>query len=161
MVATAPAVTAKVGCGCEAPASATAARIVTTAVSLPMTRIKMRGCASGNSIGSSRQNVAMTRRMRKKLQQRLSSAALCGDARQVARALRSGADPNLADRDHGTPLYLASVHGSADAVRVLVRAGADPNQESAGLGSDGLPLCAAACWGHTETVRELLAAGFR
>jgi ankyrin repeat protein len=97
--------------------------------------------------------------MRKKLQQRLLSAVMFGDPRQVANALRSGADPNLADRDHGTPLYQASVYGRADVVRLLVRAGAEPNRESVGLGSDGLPLCAAACWGHTAAVRELLAAG--
>lgn len=97
--------------------------------------------------------------MRKKLQQRLLSAVMFGDTRQVASALRARADPNISDRDHGTALYQASVLGRADVVRLLVRAGADPNLESAGVGSDGLPLCAAACWGHTETVRELLAAG--
>lgn len=97
--------------------------------------------------------------MRKKLQQRLLSAVMFGDARQVANTLRSGADPTLADRHHGTPLYQAGVRGRPDAVRLLVRAGADPNVESSGVGSTGLPLCAAACWGHTETVRELLAAG--
>ena len=42
---------------------------------------------------------------------------------------------------------------------VLVRAGADPNAESTGRYGDGLPLCAAACWGHTDAVQELLAAG--
>jgi len=105
------------------------------------------------------QNVVVTRRMRKKLQQRLLSAVLSGDQRQVANALRSRADPNLADRNHGTPLYQASVHGRTEIVRLLVRAGAEPNMESIGVGSDGLPLCAAACWGHTATVRELLAAG--
>lgn len=97
--------------------------------------------------------------MRKKLQQRLLSAVMFGDPKQVATALRSHADPNLADRNHGTALYQASVYGRTDVVRLLVRAGADPNVESSGVGSDGLPLCAAACWGHTETVRELLAAG--
>jgi ankyrin repeat protein len=86
-------------------------------------------------------------------------SVMFGDPGQVARALRSGADPNFVDRDHGTPIYQASVRGRSDAVRLLVRAGADPNAESTGLGSDGLPLCAAACWGHTEAVRELLAAG--
>jgi ankyrin repeat protein len=38
------------------------------------------------------------------------------------------------------------------------QAGADPDRES-GTGDEGLPLCAAACWGHTAAVRELLAAG--
>jgi ankyrin repeat protein len=97
--------------------------------------------------------------MRKKVQRRLIAAVMFGDASQVTDALRSQADPNLADRDHGTPLYEASVAGRTDIVRVLLRAGANPNAESTGVGSDGLPLCAAACWGHTETVQELIAGG--
>jgi ankyrin repeat protein len=105
------------------------------------------------------QNVLVTRRMRKKLQQRLMHAVMFGDDRQVAKALRSGADPSLIDRDHGAPLYQAGIYGRSDAVRLLVRAGADPNAQSVGLGSDGLPLCAAAFWGHTDTVAALLAAG--
>jgi uncharacterized protein len=105
------------------------------------------------------QDVLVTRRMRKKIQRRLMSAVMFGETRHVTKVLRSGADPSLADRDHGTPLYQASVCGRGDVVRTLVRAGADPNAESAGLFGDGLPLCAAACWGHTDAVRELLAAG--
>jgi ankyrin repeat protein len=87
------------------------------------------------------------------------SAVISGTSKDVTSALRSGADPNIADRDIGTPLYRASVSGHTLVVRLLVRAGADPNVESIGPGSDGIPLCAAACWGHAETVRELLAAG--
>ncbi len=87
------------------------------------------------------------------------SAIIDGDARRVANALRSRADPNLADRDLGTPLYLASVNGHTSVVRLLLHAGAGANVESTVDGSAGLPLCAAACWGHTETVRELLAGG--
>lgn len=97
--------------------------------------------------------------MRKKLQRRLMHSVMFGELGQVARALRSGADPTLADPDHGLPLYQASLYGRADVVRLLVRAGADPNAPSTGLGSDGLPLCAAACWGRTEAVVALLAAG--
>jgi ankyrin repeat protein len=65
--------------------------------------------------------------MRKKVQRRLMSAVMFGEPRLVARVLRSGADPNLADREDGTPLYQASVCGRGDVVRMLVRAGADPN----------------------------------
>ncbi len=50
------------------------------------------------------------------------------------------------------------MHGSADVVRALLGAGADPDTES-GHGTEGTPLCAAACWGHTETVRVLLEHG--
>lgn len=103
--------------------------------------------------------IVVTRRMRKRLQRRLMSAAISGDAARVAGALRSRADPNLADRDLGTPLYQAGVHGHTGVVRLLLQAGADANVESVGDGSTGLPLCAAASWGHTETVRELLAGG--
>jgi ankyrin repeat protein len=51
------------------------------------------------------------------------------------------------------------VNGEAEVVRLLLAAGASPDTESNGLGSEGTPLCAAACWGHTEAVRELLTHG--
>ncbi|MFD9903713.1 ankyrin repeat domain-containing protein [Streptomyces sp. NPDC059063] len=49
--------------------------------------------------------------------------------------------------------------GDAVRVRAALRAGAIPDAESGGIGADGTPLCAAACWGYTETVRQLLAYG--
>jgi ankyrin repeat protein len=100
----------------------------------------------------------VNRRRRKKLQQRLTEAAGWADVSRVAGLLRDGADPNLPDPGASTPLYRASVQNMPDNVRALVAAGADPNRES-GAGDEGLPLCAAACWGHAEAVRELLAAG--
>ena len=100
----------------------------------------------------------MNRRRRKKLQRRLTEAAGFAGPDQVRALLRAGADPNRADPDGSTPLYRASVQDEVDNVRVLLAAGADPNRES-GTGDEGLPLCAAACWGHTAVVRELLAAG--
>ncbi|MFJ3651151.1 ankyrin repeat domain-containing protein [Streptomyces murinus] len=63
------------------------------------------------------------------------------------------------------PLYrrhrpaTASVNGEAQIALLLLTAGARPDTESAGPGAEGTPLCAAACWGHTETVRALLAHG--
>ncbi|MFZ4240587.1 ankyrin repeat domain-containing protein [Streptomyces murinus] len=63
------------------------------------------------------------------------------------------------------PLYrrhrpaMASVNGEAQIALLLLTAGARPDTESAGPGAEGTPLCAAACWGHTETVRALLAHG--
>jgi uncharacterized protein len=101
---------------------------------------------------------AVNRRRRKKLQQRLVEAAGSGEVGQVAALLRAGADPDLAAPGGTTPLYRASVQDRADNVRVLLAAGADPNAES-GTGEEGLPLCAAACWGHSGVIRELLAAG--
>lgn len=51
------------------------------------------------------------------------------------------------------------MNGKAEIARLLLTAGAAPNIESSGVGAEGTPLCAAACWGHTETVRVLLAYG--
>ncbi|MFH8569380.1 ankyrin repeat domain-containing protein [Streptomyces sp. NPDC017993] len=80
---------------------------------------------------------------------------------RVEELLSKGASPSAADADGETPpLYLAAVSGAADIVRLLLEAGASPDAESRGEpGTEGLPLCAAACWGHTEAVRELLAHG--
>ncbi|MFK0141837.1 ankyrin repeat domain-containing protein [Streptomyces murinus] len=101
----------------------------------------------------------MNQRRRKKLSRRLFTAILMGDAGGVRAALRSGADPAGADGDGTTPLYTASVNGEAQIALLLLTAGARPDTESAGPGAEGTPLCAAACWGHTETVRALLAHG--
>lgn len=104
-------------------------------------------------------SATVNRRRQKKLTSRLVTAALCGTARDVDRLLRAGADPAKADAEGTTPLYTACVHGAADSARRLLEAGAPPDAESAGVGAEGTALCAAACWGHVETVRVLLAHG--
>jgi ankyrin repeat protein len=76
----------------------------------------------------------------------------------VVTLLRAGADPNERDREGSTALYHAAVGDDVAVARLLLAAGADPNLESAAE-SEGLPLCAAACWGYTEIVHELLAHG--
>ncbi|MGW2826565.1 ankyrin repeat domain-containing protein [Streptomyces sp. NPDC001443] len=101
----------------------------------------------------------MNQRRQKKLSQRLFGAILDADPAHARVLLRRGAHPERRDRDGTTPLYLASVQGEAGIARLLLEAGAGPDTESRGEGSDGTPLCAAACWGHTETVRVLLAHG--
>ncbi|MFJ3640085.1 ankyrin repeat domain-containing protein [Streptomyces sp. NPDC090108] len=101
----------------------------------------------------------MNRRRRKKHSRSLFSAILSGDTARAERALRAGADPEGADSDGTTPLYLASVNGEAAIAGLLLAAGAAPDTESSGLGSEGTPLCAAAAWGHAEAVRVLLAYG--
>ncbi|MFG2292172.1 ankyrin repeat domain-containing protein [Streptomyces sp. NPDC048603] len=101
----------------------------------------------------------MNRRRQKKLTRALLLAVWTDDAGRVRALLRAGADPATPAADGITPLYAASVHGAADAVRLLLAAGAPPNSESGGTGSEGTPLCAAASWGHTDAVRELLAHG--
>ncbi|OQD53823.1 serine/threonine protein kinase [Streptomyces phaeoluteigriseus] len=101
----------------------------------------------------------MNRRRQKKLATKLVTAVLLDEGARVDALLRAGADPAAADRDGTTALYLASVQGHPGIARRLLEAGAPPDAESAGPGSEGTPLCAAACWGHTETVRVLLAHG--
>ncbi|MEU9112274.1 ankyrin repeat domain-containing protein [Streptomyces sp. NPDC048483] len=101
----------------------------------------------------------MNHRKQKKFSRRLFAAIPEGDTTCVKALLRAGADPERADSEGTTPLYEASVNGEAAIARLLLAAGAAPDTESSGLGAEGTPLCAAACWGHTEAVRELLAHG--
>jgi ankyrin repeat protein len=100
----------------------------------------------------------VNRRQRKNLTNRLMAAVRSEDTVTASVLLGTGADPNAADRDGTTPLYLASVHGAAEVVRLLLAAGATPDTES-GRGEEGTPLCAAAAWGHTTVVQALLAHG--
>ncbi|MEU0101635.1 ankyrin repeat domain-containing protein [Streptomyces sp. NPDC006267] len=78
----------------------------------------------------------------------------------VVRALRAGARAESSDEEGTTALYLASVQDRLGAVRLLLAAGADPDRASGPGGSD-LPLCGAACGGHTGVVEALLSAGAR
>ncbi|MFJ8000711.1 ankyrin repeat domain-containing protein [Streptomyces sp. NPDC096310] len=76
----------------------------------------------------------------------------------VVRLLRAGVSAEATDTDGETVLYRAAVSDEPGMVRLLLAAGADPQRASGPEGWD-LPLCAAACGGHTEVVRALLAAG--
>ena len=84
--------------------------------------------------------------------------ALYTDEDAVVRALRAGASAEASDEEGTTALYLASVQDLPGAVRLLLAAGADPNRASGPEAGD-LPLCGAACGGHTEVVGALLSAG--
>ncbi|MFI2782174.1 ankyrin repeat domain-containing protein [Streptomyces sp. ALB3] len=84
--------------------------------------------------------------------------ALYDDEDAVVRALRAGASAESRDEEGTTALYLASVQDLPGAVRLLLAAGADPNRASGPEAGD-LPLCGAACGGHTEVVGALLAGG--
>ncbi|MEV6544160.1 ankyrin repeat domain-containing protein [Streptomyces sp. NPDC051665] len=101
----------------------------------------------------------MNQRQQKKLSRRLFGAIQGGDTAVVTAVLRAGVDPERADSEGTTPLYEAAVNGEAVIAGLLLAAGASPDTESSGIGAEGTPLCAAACWGHVETVRELLAHG--
>ncbi|MFE2293578.1 ankyrin repeat domain-containing protein [Streptomyces sp. NPDC059452] len=86
--------------------------------------------------------------------------ALYEDDDAVVRALRAGAQAESSDEEGETALYLAAVQDRPGAVRLLLAAGADPNRASGPEAGD-LPLCGAACGGHTEVVEALLMAGAR
>ncbi|MFE2889289.1 ankyrin repeat domain-containing protein [Streptomyces sp. NPDC059272] len=101
----------------------------------------------------------MNRRRRKKLLRRLFEAVQTGDVAAVKALLGAGVDPEGPDSEGTTPLYAAAVNGEAVIVGLLLLAGVSPDVESRGAGAEGTALCAAACWGHTATVRELLAFG--
>ena len=55
----------------------------------------------------------------------LCSASALGQVDVVARLLEGGADPNLGDYDHRTPLHLAAAEGQLAVVELLVARGAD------------------------------------
>lgn len=57
----------------------------------------------------------------------LHAAAARGEAGEIARLVRSGADPNGRDRYRRTPLHVAAYKGRHEAMRALVKAGANPN----------------------------------
>ncbi|MFE3826802.1 ankyrin repeat domain-containing protein [Streptomyces sp. NPDC059092] len=88
----------------------------------------------------------------------LFEAVTDGEDDTVVRLLRAGVSAEATDTDGETVLYRAAVSDEAGMVRLLLAAGADPQRASGPEGWD-LPLCAAACGGHTEVVRALLAAG--
>ncbi|MFJ1601130.1 ankyrin repeat domain-containing protein [Streptomyces sp. NPDC088261] len=90
----------------------------------------------------------------------LFEAVLSGADDTVVRLLRAGVPPEATDGDGQSALHLAAVSDEPGLVRLLLAAGADPERGSGPDGGD-LPLCGAACGGHTEVVRALLAAGAR
>jgi hypothetical protein len=57
----------------------------------------------------------------------LHAAAARGEATEIARLVKGGADPNERDRYRRTPLHVAAYRGKLEAMRALVKAGANPN----------------------------------
>jgi ankyrin repeat protein len=74
----------------------------------------------------------------------------------IALLLKSGADPNAANRYGITPLWLAATNGSSSVVQLLLKAGA---AASLALPHGETALMAAARTGEPETIRVLLKAG--
>jgi ankyrin repeat protein len=59
-------------------------------------------------------------------------------------------------RDHGTPLYIAAMHGNQEVVDLLLDTGADPNSRGKLFGD---ALQASATLGHEQVVQKLLQHG--
>ena len=57
----------------------------------------------------------------------LHAAAARGDAKEIARLVKGGADPNARDGYRRTPLHVAAYRSRLEAMRALVKAGGDPN----------------------------------
>ena len=57
----------------------------------------------------------------------LHAAAVRGEATEIARLVKGGADPNERDRYRRTPLHVATYRGQHEAMHALVKAGANPN----------------------------------
>jgi ankyrin repeat protein len=57
----------------------------------------------------------------------LHAAAARGEAAEIVRLAKSGADANERDRYRRTPLHVAAYKGRHEAMRALVKAGANPN----------------------------------
>jgi ankyrin repeat protein len=77
-------------------------------------------------------------------------AVRANDADAVRRLLRSGANPDAANRYGVTPLSLAATNGSAALIQALLQAGAHPS---------GSILMTAARTGNAEVIRMLIARG--
>src|SRR5205085_7452474 len=87
----------------------------------------------------------------------LIAAARGGNAAEVARLVKGGADPNLRYGVNDWPALMHAVHKhQLAAAAALLDAGADPNER---YPHNYTPLMMAAAYGHTDMVRLLLARG--
>lgn len=83
-------------------------------------------------------------------------AAYRGDAVEVARLLKAGADPEAANAFGATPLGEAARIGHAEVIALLLKAGADPRATNA---EGQTPLHLVARTGNVEAAQRLLKAG--
>jgi ankyrin repeat protein len=86
----------------------------------------------------------------------LLEAAADGGTKVLRTLVHFGANPNSADDEGCTAVYMAAEHGHTETVRALVELGADVNTaDEYGC----TPVWVASFQGHTETVRALVEYG--
>ena len=83
-------------------------------------------------------------------------AAQANDLSMVKSLLEAGADPNLGNRYHITPLWLAALNRSPEMIELLIQFGADA---TAALPHGETPLMVAGRTGDPESIRILIAEG--
>ncbi|MBK6674845.1 MAG: ankyrin repeat domain-containing protein [Proteobacteria bacterium] len=86
----------------------------------------------------------------------LHEAAYAGDAEQVRKLVKAGADVRAANLFGATPLMLASVTGHLDVIRLLLEAGAPADATNA---EGQTPLMVVARTGNVEAAKLLLKKG--
>lgn len=85
---------------------------------------------------------------------KLYRAARSGNAGEVKRLLKDGADPDAADAHGLTALHQAAYWGETEIVEMLIKAGADVNAENKGKG--WTPLHSAAVSGGQRSRKEII-----
>lgn len=88
---------------------------------------------------------------------KLRNAAMDGDDTTVENLVNGGVDPNVADVDGWTPLWVAAKYGHEQIIRMLLSAGVKPNQVANRSGST--PFHLAAMEGQYKIVELLVEAG--
>ncbi|MCP4370086.1 MAG: hypothetical protein GY797_18520 [Deltaproteobacteria bacterium] len=107
----------------------------------------------GNGISAQEQSPNSTSTIKLKV---LSESMDADDITEILKLLKSGADVNLINENGYSPLYMASMDGHAEIVKLLLEAGADVNKAS----TNGItPLYSASVAGTIKVVRLLLEAG--
>src|SRR2546422_6763041 len=84
-------------------------------------------------------------------------AARWDDLETAGALIRAGANPQAANRDGATPMFLATVNGSAPMIETLLNAGADANTPVLSRGETALMM--AARTGKLDAVKMLLRHG--
>jgi len=114
------------------------------------------GCGNTSlTAGSESRAAAPEPELETSVDEQLAKALADDDLAGMASLLEAGADPNAISSPGRPVLFLATLHGNAEAVRLLIDHGADVHAETV----DGAILVKAAIEGHLEIVEKLLDAG--